>query len=252
MSIQTLRHYERPGLLAEPDRSNGGHRSYGEEAVVALRVITAAQRLGFTFQEVAELLEAGRHRHGRPVAGLQERARVKLAVVDAKIADRTTIRTAPAAAVATGCDDLTACAGSACCPNPFTDRAKENRHAGPCCRPRPHRAPKALGGLAALACVACCARPVLITAGVVGAGAGGRWVGRPRSPSSWSCSPPAPGGSAGAGVPAPAGREPQERTGAAARGRASGSGPAVDIAHLRRPSRGQGGDVPPAAVGVDL
>ncbi|MER7576753.1 mercury transporter [Streptomyces sp. NPDC126514] len=35
-----------------------------------------------------------------------------------------------------------------------------------------HRAPKALGGLAALACVACCALPVLITAGVVGAGAG--------------------------------------------------------------------------------
>lgn len=37
---------------------------------------------------------------------------------------------------------------------------------------RPHRAPKVLGGLAALACVACCALPVLITAGVVGAGAG--------------------------------------------------------------------------------
>ncbi len=37
---------------------------------------------------------------------------------------------------------------------------------------RPHRAPKALGGLAALACVACCALPVLIAAGVVGAGAG--------------------------------------------------------------------------------
>lgn len=37
---------------------------------------------------------------------------------------------------------------------------------------RPGRAPKALGGLAALACVACCALPVLITAGVVGTGAG--------------------------------------------------------------------------------
>ncbi|MDG9709451.1 hypothetical protein [Streptomyces sp. DH10] len=38
--------------------------------------------------------------------------------------------------------------------------------------PRPRRMPRALGGLAALACVACCAIPVLITAGVVGAGAG--------------------------------------------------------------------------------
>lgn len=42
----------------------------------------------------------------------------------------------------------------------------------PAADPRPGRAPKALGGLAALACVACCALPVLITAGVVGTGAG--------------------------------------------------------------------------------
>ncbi|WP_405467397.1 hypothetical protein [Streptomyces canus] len=42
----------------------------------------------------------------------------------------------------------------------------------PAADPRTGRAPKALGGLAALACVACCALPVLITAGVVGAGAG--------------------------------------------------------------------------------
>ncbi|MCX4425901.1 hypothetical protein OG991_60225 [Streptomyces mirabilis] len=42
----------------------------------------------------------------------------------------------------------------------------------PAADPRPHRASKALGSLAALACVACCALPVLITAGVVGAGAG--------------------------------------------------------------------------------
>ncbi|MCX4808623.1 hypothetical protein ACFWWM_26945 [Streptomyces sp. NPDC058682] len=42
----------------------------------------------------------------------------------------------------------------------------------PAADPHPGRAPKALGGLAALACVACCALPVLITAGVIGAGAG--------------------------------------------------------------------------------
>ncbi|MFI2371043.1 hypothetical protein [Streptomyces sp. NPDC018833] len=42
----------------------------------------------------------------------------------------------------------------------------------PAADPRPQRAPKALGALAALACVACCALPVLITAGVLGAGAG--------------------------------------------------------------------------------
>jgi DNA-binding transcriptional MerR regulator len=120
VNIQTLRYYERRGLLAEPNRSNGGHRLYGEDAVVALRVIKAAQRLGFTLEEVAELLDAGRHRHGRPVAGFQEHARTKLAEVDAKIADLTTIRTILMAAVEAGCDDLTACPGSSCCPIPLT------------------------------------------------------------------------------------------------------------------------------------
>jgi DNA-binding transcriptional MerR regulator len=133
VNIQTLRYYERRGLLAEPDRSPGGHRLYDEHAVTALRVIKAAQRLGFTLEEVAELLEAGRHRHGRPVAGLQARAQAKLAEVDAKIADLTTIRTALTTAVEAGCDDLTACAASACCPIPFTDLAEERHHAEPCC-----------------------------------------------------------------------------------------------------------------------
>ncbi|MFJ9979414.1 MerR family transcriptional regulator [Streptomyces cyaneofuscatus] len=133
VNVQTLRYYERRGLLDEPDRSNGGHRLYGQEAVTVLRVIKAAQRLGFTLGEVAELLEAGRHRHGRPVAGLRERAQAKLAEVDAKIADLTTIRTALAAAVEAGCDDLTVCAGSSFCPIPFTDLAEEIGHAGPRC-----------------------------------------------------------------------------------------------------------------------
>ncbi|MGW2016776.1 MerR family DNA-binding protein [Streptomyces sp. NPDC001927] len=99
---------------------------------MALRVIKAAQRLRFRLEEVAELLEPGRHRHGRPVSGLQERAQVKLTEVDAKIADLTTIRSALAAAVEAGCDDLTVCAGSSCCPIPAPTLAEENRHAGPC------------------------------------------------------------------------------------------------------------------------
>ncbi|MEU1506840.1 MerR family transcriptional regulator [Kitasatospora sp. NPDC005748] len=133
VNVQTLRYYERRGLLAEPDRSPGGHRLYDEQAVTVLRVIKAAQRLGFTLEEVAELLETGRHRHGRPVPGLRERARAKLAEVEQKIADLTTIREALTTALDAGCDDLTRCAGSACCPIPFTDLAQETRHAGPCC-----------------------------------------------------------------------------------------------------------------------
>ncbi|MFJ6614459.1 MerR family transcriptional regulator [Streptomyces sp. NPDC091289] len=133
VNVQTLRYYERRGLLAEPQRTNGGHRVYDQDAVTTLRVIKAAQRLGFTLEEVAELLETGRHRHGRPAAGLRERAATKLAEVDAKIADLTTIRTTLAAAVDAGCDDLTVCASSACCPIPFTGLAEESRHDDPGC-----------------------------------------------------------------------------------------------------------------------
>ncbi|MFF3286392.1 MerR family transcriptional regulator [Streptomyces sp. NPDC003023] len=124
VNIQTLRYYERRGLLAEPRRSSGGHRLYDDKAVTELRVIKAAQRLGFTLEEVAELMAAGRHRHGRPVAGLRDRAADKLAEVDARIADLTTMRTTLAAALDAGCDDLTVCASTDHCPIPFTGLAQ--------------------------------------------------------------------------------------------------------------------------------
>src|SRR3954453_17901623 len=127
VNIETLRYYERRGLLAEPHRSPGGHRLYPDSAVTTLRVIKGAQRLGFTLEEVAELLDVGRrsHAHGtRPRrrgsdTGLQQRARVKLAEVEERIADLNTIRDTLRAALDAGCDDLVACAGSDCCPIPF-------------------------------------------------------------------------------------------------------------------------------------
>jgi len=119
---ETLRYYERRGLLAQPDRSPGGHRLYPAEVVTTLRVIKAAQRLGFTLDEVAELIEVGRHRHGeRREAGLQSRARTKLAELEGRIADLTTIRERLVSALEAGCDDLAACAASDCCPIPFVD-----------------------------------------------------------------------------------------------------------------------------------
>jgi DNA-binding transcriptional MerR regulator len=130
VNIQTLRYYERRGLLTRPDRSPGGHRLYSPSTVAVLRIIKAAQRLGFTLEEVAELLEAGGHRHGAGFTGLQQRAAAKIVEVDAKIADLITIRAALATAIEAGCDDLTVCANSACCPIPFTDLAEESRHAG--------------------------------------------------------------------------------------------------------------------------
>jgi DNA-binding transcriptional MerR regulator len=126
VNVETLRYYERRGLLAAPDRNPGGHRLYPAETVTVLLVIKAAQRLEFTLDEVAELLEVGRHRH-RPArgnrsrdVGLQQRAQAKLAEVEARIADLVTIRDTLRAALDAGCADLIACAGTDCCPIPFS------------------------------------------------------------------------------------------------------------------------------------
>lgn len=120
VNVETLRYYERRGIIAEPDRSPGGHRLYPETTVTTLRVIKAAQSLGFTLDEVADLLEAGRHHHG---AGLQSRTEAKLAEVDQKIADLQVIRASLVAARDAGCDDLVQCAESDCCPIPFVQIA---------------------------------------------------------------------------------------------------------------------------------
>lgn len=126
VNIQTLRYYERRGLLAEPDRTLGGHRQYPPTAVTTLRVIKAAQRLGFTLGEVEELLDAGRHRHGRRGhdAGLQSRAAAKLAEVEARIIDLGVIRDTLQDALAAGCDDLVACSDTPGCPLPFAELAE--------------------------------------------------------------------------------------------------------------------------------
>jgi DNA-binding transcriptional MerR regulator len=118
---QTLRYYERRGLLAEPGRSPGGHRLYPTEALTTLRVIKAAQRLGFTLTEVGELVELGRHRHGRRDRGLQQRAAAKLEDVEARIADLRLMAATLRTALDAGCDDLLTCAITEGCPLPFAD-----------------------------------------------------------------------------------------------------------------------------------
>lgn len=124
VNLQTLRYYERRGLLTEPERTLGGHRLYPPETVTVLRVIKAAQRLGFTLEEIGELIEAGRHHHGhRDDHGLQAKVAAKLAEVEAKIADLQVIAASLREAMTVGCDDLVACAHNPACPLPFTGLA---------------------------------------------------------------------------------------------------------------------------------
>ena len=120
VNLQTLRYYERRGLLAEPRRSPGGHRLYPTEALSVLRVIKTAQRLGFTLDEVAELVDLGTHKHGRRHdISLHGQARNKLAEIEAKIGDLQVIATSLRAAIDAGCDDLATCATTDGCPLPF-------------------------------------------------------------------------------------------------------------------------------------
>jgi DNA-binding transcriptional MerR regulator len=94
-------------------------------------VIKAAQRLGFTLAEISDLLDSARHRHRRGEgAGLQARTREKLADVEAKIADLTTIAETLRAAVTAGCDDLETCADDPNCPLPFPALANRVGSAG--------------------------------------------------------------------------------------------------------------------------
>lgn len=54
--MQTLRYYERRGLLEVPPRSPGGYRRYPSEAVRVIRFVKRAQELGFSLDEIEELL----------------------------------------------------------------------------------------------------------------------------------------------------------------------------------------------------
>lgn len=63
VNVETIRFYQRKGLMPEPDRPYGSIRRYGESDLARLRFIRSAQRLGFSLDEVAELLklEDGTH-----------------------------------------------------------------------------------------------------------------------------------------------------------------------------------------------
>ncbi|WP_416566876.1 MerR family transcriptional regulator [Nocardia testacea] len=123
VNTQTLRYYERRGLLARPDRSPGGHRLYPVQAVTVLRAIKAAQRLGFTLDEIAGLL-AGTRPYRPREGGLRSRAAVKLAEIDTKLAELSAARDTLRAALVEGCDDLLVCSATPGCPVPFGAEAR--------------------------------------------------------------------------------------------------------------------------------
>ncbi len=86
IGVETVRFYEREGLLAEPARRASGYRQYGEDAVPRLRFIRRAKALGFTLKEIAELL-ALRDDPDATRADVRRQAQTKVADIEAKVRD---------------------------------------------------------------------------------------------------------------------------------------------------------------------
>jgi MerR family transcriptional regulator, copper efflux regulator len=84
VTVETVRYYERRGLLPEPPRRASGYRQYSQDDLACLQFIRRAQTLGFSLKEIAELL-ALRVDPTMSCHDVRERAAHKLADVDAKI-----------------------------------------------------------------------------------------------------------------------------------------------------------------------
>jgi Hg(II)-responsive transcriptional regulator len=102
VNSETLRYYERRGLLTEPPRTSGGYRDYPDAAVELLRFIKRAQKLGFTLDEVEELLHLD---GGGPEScdAARAMAQARKADLEARIADLQRMRDSLVDLVAT-CD----------------------------------------------------------------------------------------------------------------------------------------------------
>jgi MerR family mercuric resistance operon transcriptional regulator len=84
VGVETVRFYEKNGLLEEPARRSSGFREYDEETVHRLRFIQRAKELGFTLSEIKELLSL--RCSERPCNDVRERAEAKVAEIEAKVA----------------------------------------------------------------------------------------------------------------------------------------------------------------------
>jgi DNA-binding transcriptional MerR regulator len=86
LSADAIRFYERNSLLPRPPRTPGGFRTYGESDVETLAFIRRVQGLGFTLNEVRELLNL-RHSRLQPCAPVRRRLEQKVGDVRRKLAD---------------------------------------------------------------------------------------------------------------------------------------------------------------------
>ena len=109
VNVETIRFYQRRGLLAEPAKPLVGIRRYGEAEVARMRFIKSAQRIGFTLDEIAQLLQLDDGTHCSEARAIAEH---KLADVRQRLADLQRMETALAQLV----DRCAASRGTVSCP----------------------------------------------------------------------------------------------------------------------------------------
>jgi MerR family mercuric resistance operon transcriptional regulator len=91
VNVETIRYYQRRGLMPEPDKPAYGHRRYAADAVKRVRFIKRAQGLGFTLEEIGSLLALD---EARACADTRALAAHKLQIIDTKLADLKAMRQA--------------------------------------------------------------------------------------------------------------------------------------------------------------
>ena len=119
--IDTVRYYERQGLLPLPARTASGYRKYGHDDAARLRFVRRAKALGFTLEEIRELLSLSARREA-DMAGMKAAAMQKLADIDDKLAELQRMRA--------GLDSLIAsCPGHGALKHcPILDALADERH----------------------------------------------------------------------------------------------------------------------------
>lgn len=93
VAIDTVRYYERQGLLPSPERLASGYRRYGTQDVARLRFIRLAKELGFTLQEIGELLQLSAAREGDR-AEVRALAQQRLADIERRLQELDAMRMA--------------------------------------------------------------------------------------------------------------------------------------------------------------
>ena len=90
VTVETIRHYQRIGLLVEPDKPDSGYRYYPADAITNIRFIKRAQQAGFTLKEIATLLSLD----GSHCADVRQLAELKCKQIDQHIKSLTALRQA--------------------------------------------------------------------------------------------------------------------------------------------------------------